>query len=102
MASFRLHYSSLFYDDLDKITDYILHELKNELAARTLINAVEAAIKYRLENPLHAAVYRSIKVRKHLYRRIHVGNYLIFYVVIEDTIVVRRMLYGHRDLDRFL
>jgi plasmid stabilization system protein ParE len=45
MASFRLRYSSLFYDDLDKITDYILLELKNELAAKALIDAVEMAIK---------------------------------------------------------
>ncbi|SRR6266568_4818946 len=102
MASFRLRYSPLFYDDLDKITDYILLELKNELAAKALIDAIEAAIKRRLENPLHAAIYRSIKVRKHSYRRIHVGSYLIFYVVIEDIMIVRRMLYGHRDLDRFL
>lgn len=102
MASFKLRYSSLFYDDLDNITDYILLELKNELAATALINTVEAAIKHRLRDPLHAAIYRSTKARKHSYRRIHVGNYLIFYVVIENTMVVRRMLYGHRDLDRFL
>lgn len=102
MASFRLRYSSLFYDDLDKITDYILLELKNELAAKALIDAVEMAIKNRLENPLHSAIYRSIKARKHPYRRVLVGNYLIFYVVIEDTMIVRRMLYGRRDLDRFL
>src|SRR6266568_3215046 len=102
MASFRLRYSPLFYDDLDKITDYILLELKNELAAKALIDAIEVAIKHRLENPLYSAIYRSIKTRKHPYRRILVGNYLIFYVVIENTMVVRRMLYGRRDLDRFL
>jgi len=102
MASFKLRYSSLFYDDLDKITDYILLELKNALAANALINDVEAAIKHRLDDPLHAANYKSIKTRKHPYRRIHVGNYLIFYVVIGDTMIVRRMLYGRRDLDRFI
>jgi toxin ParE1/3/4 len=102
MADFRLCYSPLFYDDLDKITDYILFELKNESAARTLINDVEAAIKHQLDDPLRTAIYRSLNMRKRPYRRIFVGNYLIFYVVIEDTIIVRRMLYGRRDLDRFL
>lgn len=96
--SFRLFYSPLFYDDLDRITDYILLELKNNIAAATLINDVEAAIRHRLANPLQAAPYRSLNEREHSYRRIIVGNYLIFYVVINDTMVVRRMLYGRSDL----
>jgi toxin ParE1/3/4 len=102
MASFELRYSPLFYDDLDKITNYISLDLKNEIATKTFIYDVETAIKKRLENPLHAAIYPSMRRRKHEYRRILVGNYLIFYVVIEHTMVVRRLLYGRRDLDKIL
>ncbi|MEI9913591.1 MAG: type II toxin-antitoxin system RelE/ParE family toxin [Candidatus Saccharibacteria bacterium] len=51
MASFELRYSPLFYKDLDKITDYLLFELKNELAAKTLVDKTEVEIKKRLENP---------------------------------------------------
>ena len=103
MARFELRYSPLFYEDLDKITDYLLFEFKNELAAKTLVNNAEAAIKKRLSNPLSAAPYRSLGSRPHPYRRILVGNYLIFYVVMEDNVmVIRRMLYGRRDLDRIL
>ena len=102
MASLELRYSPLFYEDLDKITDYILLELKNELAAKSLIRDVEVAIKKQLADPQHSALYRSINYRQHPYRRILVGNYLIFYVVIGDTMIVRRMLYGRRDLDRIL
>ena len=102
MARFELRYSPLFYEDLDKITDYLLFELKNELAAKTLVNNTEAAIKKRLNNPLSAAPYRSLGRRPHPYRRILVGNYLIFYVVIDNVMIIRRMLYGRRDLDRIL
>ncbi|MHB1865388.1 MAG: type II toxin-antitoxin system RelE/ParE family toxin [Candidatus Saccharimonadales bacterium] len=102
MANFELRYSPLFFEDLDKITDYILLELKNELAAKALINNTEAAIKKRLRNPLSASPYRSIGVRPNPYRRILVGNYIIFYVVIDNIMIIRRMLYGHRDLDRIL
>jgi len=42
---FRLLYSPLFYADLDKITEYILHELKNERAVIALINDVETVLK---------------------------------------------------------
>jgi addiction module RelE/StbE family toxin len=102
MANFELRYSPLFYDDLDRITNYILLDLKNEIATKTFIHDVETAIKKRLENPLHAAIYPSMCRRKHAYRRILVGNYLIFYVVIGRTMIVRRLLYGRRDLDRIL
>lgn len=100
--SFKLSYSPLFYADLDKITDYILYELKNEAAAMALIGEVEAAIKQRLANPLQSAIYPSLNEREHPYRRVIVGNYLIFYVVIDDTMIVRRMLYGRRDLGKIL
>ena len=102
MAKFELRYSPLFYEDLDKITDYLLFELKNELAAKTLVNNAEVAIKKRLSNPLNTAPYRSLGSRPHPYRRILVGDYLIFYVVIDNTMLIRRILYGRRDLDKIL
>ena len=102
MANFELRYSPLFYDDLDKITNYILLDLKNEIATKTFIDDVETAIRKSLENPLQAATYPSMHRRKYDYRRIIVGNYLIFYVVIGHTMVVRRLLYGRRDLDKIL
>lgn len=102
MARFELRYSPLFYKDLDEITDYLLLELKNKPAARTLVTDVDAAIKKRLRNPLGTTPYRTIGSRPHPYRRILVGNYLIFYVVIDKVMVIRRMVYGRRDLDRIL
>jgi addiction module RelE/StbE family toxin len=99
---YRLRYSPLFYDDLSKIVDYILSELKNEAAAISLIDGTEEAIRGRLANPLTTATYQSVAERQNPYRRIIIGNYLIFYVVIEDTMIVRRILYGRRDLDKIL
>lgn len=102
MAKFALRYSPLFYEDLDKITDYLLFELKNELATKTLVNNIEAAIKKRLQSPLSVVPYKSLDNRPHEYRRILVGNYLIFYVVIDSVMIIRRILYGRRDIDRIL
>ena len=42
MASFELRYSPLFYEDLDKITDYLLFELKNEQAAKVESSEVQS------------------------------------------------------------
>lgn len=102
MANYELRYSPLFYNDLDRITNYILLDLKNEIATKTLIDDIEAVIRKRLDNPLQTAIYHSMRRRRYDYRRIVVGNYLIFYVVIEHTMVVRRLLYGRRDLDKIL
>ena len=102
MASFKLRYSPLFYEDLDKITDYLLFELNNEIAAKTLVNNIELAIKKRLVSPLITVPYQSINDRPYPYRRILVSNYLIFYVVVGNTMIVRRVLYGRRDLDKIL
>jgi addiction module RelE/StbE family toxin len=102
MANFELRYSPLFYKDLDKITDHLLLELKNEQAVKKLVNNTELAIKKRLYNPLATSPYRSIGSRPYPYRRISVGNYLVFYVVIDKVMIVRRMLYGRRDIDKIL
>jgi toxin ParE1/3/4 len=99
---FELQYSPLFYEDLDKITDYILLELDNPSAALKLINNVETAIKKRLLSPTQASVYKTLTEREHQYRRIIVGNYLVFYVVIDKAMIVRRMLYGRRELDKII
>lgn len=99
---FKLVYSPLFYDDLDKITDYILLDLKNEAATSKLIDNVEKAIKKRLVNPMSVNAYISINNRKLPYRRIIVNSYLIFYVVTDNTMIIRRILYGRRDIDKFL
>lgn len=102
MASFELRYSPLFYDDLDKTTSHIFSNLKNEIATQTFIYDIETAISKRLESPLQGAAYPSMRRRKYEYRRILVGNYLIFYVVIERTMIVRHLLYGRRDIDKIL
>lgn len=42
--------------------------------------------------------YHSAKDRQYPYYRISVRNYTIFYVVIDDVMEVRRIVYSRRDL----
>ena len=99
---YRLRYSPLFHKDINGILDYILFELKNQTAAQKFINNVEKAVQKRLENPKSFEVYKTFKKRKFDYRRIYVGNYLIFYVVTHNTMVVRRCLYARRNIKAIL
>lgn len=99
---YRLRYLPLFEQDLVQTVSYITNVLKNPEAAEKLVNDLEGAILERLNNPLAFEAYPSAKNRKYPYYRIYIRNYVVYYVVIEDVMEVRRFLYGARDTDRYL
>lgn len=99
---YRLRYLPLFEQDLVQTVSYITNVLKNPDAAEKLVNDVETAILERLNHPLAFEPYPSVKRRRYPYYRIYIRNYVVYYVVMEDVMEVRRFLYGARDKDRFL
>ena len=97
---FYLPILPLFEDDLNEIVDYISVRLQNPIAAEDFVDAVENAIQDRLSCAEAFEPYHSAKERRYPYYRIQVKNYTIFYVVIGDTIEVRRIVYSRRDLSK--
>lgn len=100
--NYNLKFLPLFENDLLEITDYITNTLKNPPAAHRLVDDIELAIVKRLKMPLSFAPYPSSKRREHPYYRINVRNFSIFYVVVDDTMEVRRLLYSRRNIDELL
>ncbi len=100
--NYKLRFLPIFEDDLNAIIDYIVNTLKNVEAANCLVDDVENAILKRLEMPLSFPRYQSKKQRLHPYYRINVRNFSIFYVVIDNTMEVRRILYNKRDIENIL
>ena len=94
---YTLRFLPLFEDDLNEIVDYIAFELQNPVAADALVDEVQQAIADRLPFAESFEPFRSSRNRKHPYYRISVKNYTIFYVVIGNTMEVRRILYSRRD-----
>ena len=94
---YELRILPLFEEDLNEITDYITYRLRNPIAAEKLVDAVEAAIYERLPNAESFEPFHSQRERRYPYYRIHVRNFIIFYVVIDNVMEVRRILYGKRD-----
>ncbi|HIQ95260.1 MAG TPA: type II toxin-antitoxin system RelE/ParE family toxin [Candidatus Limivivens merdigallinarum] len=99
---YQLRYLPLFRQDMAQTVSYIANGLKNTEAALKLIDDVEAAILERLDHPVSFEPYYSAKKRKHPYYRIYVRNYVIYYVVVDDVMEVRRFLYGARDVEKYL
>ena len=100
--NYELRILPLFEDDLNHITDYFVHRLKNIDAAECLVDDVESAIYERLSAPESFETFHSTHDHTHPYYRIKVRNFFIFYVVIGNVMEVRRILYKRRNWTRFL
>ena len=67
-----------------------------------LVEKVENAILERLNYPLAFEPFKSSRKRKNPYYRIYVENFVVYYVVIEDIMEVRRILYKGRDSSKII
>lgn len=106
-SKYKLRYLPLFYEDLEEKLLYIAEELQNVKAANDLLTEVEHAILERQPIAEAFEVYHSLKERRYPYYRIYVGNFVVYYVVIDDEDVdkimeVRRFLYNRQDVCRLL
>lgn len=99
---FKLRVLPLFEQDLNEIVDYILLRLQNPIAAERLVDDVEAAIYDRLSCADTFEPYPSTREREHPYYCIQVRNFSIFYVLIGDTMEVRRIQYSKRNMKSLL
>jgi len=85
--------------DISDIIRYIAYNLHAPQAAKNLLDSMDAAISLVAEFPEMYKVYAPTESLKCPYRMIPVKNYAIFYVVIENTIEVRRVVYAKMNLD---
>lgn len=99
---YEVTYLPLFYKDLDEITDYIMYQLNNPIAANNLLDEINQVIESRAYNPKNYEKYDSARRRKVTYYRIYVKKYIIFYTVKNNTMEVRRILYGRRNFAKLL
>ena len=99
---YKILYLPLFYKDLQQIYNYIVYVLKNKIVAENIINQIKEEIEKRSYNPTSYHKYISLRKRKDTYYRIYVKNYVIFYIVIKDTMEIRRILYNKRNFEKII
>lgn len=97
---YKLRFLPIFEQDMIEAVDYIAGNLKNPAAAERLVDDIQNAIKKRQQCPLAFEAYPSMKQRKTKYYPIYVGSYIVFYVVIDDVMEVRRLIYSRRDMNQ--
>lgn len=94
---YKLRVLPLFEEDLNGILDYIDLQLENTMAALNFADEVYEAIKERSVCAEAFEPYRSTREHMYPYYRIYVKNYVIYYVVIDEIMEVRRILYNRRN-----
>jgi plasmid stabilization system protein ParE len=102
MPDFTLRYLPLFERDMAETLDYITYRLGSPQAAQRLLDDTEDAILKRLENPLGVSPHESTRNREHPYYAIRIRNFVLFYVVLDNCMEVRRFIYNRRDIPRLL
>ncbi|NLK21990.1 MAG: type II toxin-antitoxin system RelE/ParE family toxin [Epulopiscium sp.] len=98
-SKYTLRYLPKYVEDLNEIVDYIVLKLYSPGSAINLVNKIEKAILERSYCPLAFEPFKSNRKRKHQYYRIYVDNFVVYYVVIDGIMEVRRIVYKSRDAD---
>jgi addiction module RelE/StbE family toxin len=93
----KISYSNTAITDLEQIGDYIAKQLKNPSAALNTVNKIQDKIDTLADFPLIGVPLSSIYAIDTDYRFLVSGNYLAFYRLAGDEILIDRVLYGRRD-----
>ena len=99
---YTIRYTYTFIKQFNNISKYIIYKLQNRIAAESFYYEVINEIEKRSENPESFEKYKSRRKRKNIYYKINVKNYTIFYVVQNNTMEIRRILYSRRNLDHLI
>ena len=83
---------------------YVAQELKNPQAANRLADSLVKGIESLATLPTRCPLHVPVRELGREYRRLSVGNYLIFFCASEadEVVTVARVLYGRRDVDKQL
>lgn len=95
---YKLKYLPLAQKDLVNIMNYIAENLRAPKAAIDLIDALDSSILRLQQFPYSCRVYQSTEPLENEYRILTVKNYMVFYVVIENTVEIHRIIYAKMDI----
>lgn len=97
---YNIKYLPIAEEDLMEIIDYILIDKPDY--ALTLLNKFNESI-IRLENfPLLGSIPKDAFIAQMNYRILVIDSYLVFYVFVNDTIEIRRIINSKRNYDYLL
>jgi len=94
---FRVEYLPVAEKDLIEAFEYIQND--NPGAALKLLDQIDEEISKLEDFPYMGQVPKDNRLKMLNYRMLIIGNYLVFYVVIDDVVEIRRIIHGRRKYD---
>lgn len=88
--------------DLRGIYEYIAFTLFEPETAKNIKNKIVDGLNSLSEMPGRYPIYQEEPWKSRGLRRINIGNYGGFYLVVENTVQVIRIVYGGRDISNIL
>ncbi len=102
MGKYKLRYPELAQSDLVDIISYISNQLSAPQAAANLVDKLDRAISRLEQFPFSGHPYIKNQKLQDEYRMLIVENYLVFYVVYDNVVEIRRIIYGRRNYENLL
>ena len=97
---YKVEYLPSAVSDLTNIIKYIkLDSPKNVI---TLLNRIDKAILSLETFPYAGIIPKDVRLGKLNYRILIIDNYLGFYVVLDDIVEIRRIIFGRRRYEFLL
>lgn len=88
-------YLPIAQEDLLGIIEYI--QTDDPTAAHSFLDQVDKIISKLSYFPYMGSIPKDIRLMHLNYRVLIIDNYLVFYVVLEDEVEIRRILHGKRQ-----
>ena len=99
---FQIEYLPIARKDLQDIVDYIVIDLEVPEIAINILNTLETNILSLQENPFRGSLYKSSRQHNNQYRKLFVKNYVILYLIIDNTVEIQRIFYYRRNMDTLI
>ena len=93
----------IFYEaenDLDEIVDYLA--TLSEQAAIKYYDLIIEKIRTLIKIPERCPLVKDTQLRLRGYRMLLVNNYIVFFIINNKTVEIRRILYAKRQYQAFL
>ena len=101
MIKYNVKYSDLFLEDLSAIVLHILNKSGSVETARRFYENVLAQVERRSFGADSYEIFHPYEGAPDYYR-IYFGHYTVFYVISDNVMDVRRILWSGRDMARHL
>lgn len=100
MAEYKIIIYKTAQNDLKDIIDYL--NTLSEQAALKYYDLLVKKIHSLSDMPQRCPLSRDPQLKIRGYRSLLVENYIVFYVIKDDVVQIRRILYAHRQYEWML